>query len=35
MSVVLYTCKTFSEPDALSFTKQFFGMSGEIESKSF
>lgn len=35
MSVVFYTCKNFSEANALSFTKSFFSMTEEIETKSF
>lgn len=35
MSVVFYTCKNFSENQALNFTKDFFGMKDKIEFKSF
>ncbi|HSW71241.1 MAG TPA: S-adenosylmethionine decarboxylase, partial [Gammaproteobacteria bacterium] len=35
MSVVFYTCKNFSEEQALIFTKKFFDMSNEMESKLF
>ena len=35
MSVVFYTCKTFSEEQAVSFTKNFFAMNKEIATQSF
>ena len=35
MSVVLYTCKDFSEEKALLFTKDFFLMTAQVETKSF
>ena len=33
-STLLYTCKAFSEAEAIDFTKQYFG-AGEIEYSSF
>lgn len=35
MSVVLYTCKEFSEEVAITFTRDFFGMDAEVETRSF
>lgn len=35
LSVVLYTCKNFSEEKALNFTKDFFAMRDDVETKSF
>lgn len=35
ISVVLYTCKSFSEDKAIQFTKDFFNIKNEIETKSF
>lgn len=35
MSVVFYTCKNFSEDQALSFTTDFFGIKDKVEFKSF
>ena len=33
-SIIIYTCKSFDEKEALKFTKEFF-KSGEVESESF
>ncbi len=35
MSVVFYTCKNFSEDQALSFTKDFFDIKDEFDTRSF
>ena len=35
MSVIFYTCKNFSEDQALTFTKDFFDMNDSMDSKSF
>ncbi len=35
MSVIFYTCKAFSADLALGFTKDFFAMKNEIETKAF
>jgi len=34
-SVLLYTCKTFDESKALSYTRRYFDMDGEIVYLSF
>jgi hypothetical protein len=34
-SIVIYTCKGFSDDDAIAFTKDFFKVKGDIESLSF
>lgn len=34
LSMIIYTCKNFDEPQAKSFTRQFFGMT-EQETLSF
>jgi hypothetical protein len=34
-SVLLYTCKGFDEDAAAEFTREFFGVSGEMASQSF
>ena len=34
-SVLLYTCKGFDEKAAEAFTREFFGVSGEIERHAF
>ena len=34
-SAVLYTCKGFDEQAAIDFTRDFFGVTGEIVSASF
>lgn len=35
LSVVIYTCKGFDEEKAISFTKDFFQIAKEMETKSF
>tara|TARA_R110000868_G_scaffold8205_3_gene42443 strand:- start:35508 stop:35867 length:360 start_codon:yes stop_codon:yes gene_type:complete len=35
MSVVFYTCKSFSEQQAIAFTKDFFNIGPEFETISF
>ena len=34
-SIVLYTCKGFDETTALEFTKDYFGVEGEIARLAF
>jgi S-adenosylmethionine decarboxylase len=34
-SVLLYTCKGFDEKAAAEFTRDFFGVGGELASQSF
>lgn len=35
MSVIIYTCKSFSSKDAIEYTKKFYEIEGEIVSDSF
>lgn len=34
-SAILYTCKRFDEPAAVAYTREFFGVHGEIASSGF
>ena len=35
LSILIYTCKGFDEPEAIAFTRQYFEISEEIVSASF
>lgn len=35
LSTVIYTCKGFDENKALAFTKEFYKITGETDTKSF
>ena len=34
-SIVLYTCKGFDAAAMIAYTREFFGATGEVESRSF
>jgi len=35
LSLIIYTCKAFDNEQAVEFTKSFFNITGEFETKSF
>lgn len=35
LSIIIYTCKAFDEKEALSYTKNYFRVTGDIESFGF
>lgn len=35
LSIIIYTCKSFNEEDAISFTKKYFNVEDHLESLNF